>query len=323
VPIQRRSGEQPAPGAPIGAPGATLERVIPFHFTAADGSRQPEQRESYLDLMRTLYGEFDDLSWLDGGIQVSYHDMADAVFRGLGPALDGVDLVVTVQASPDFRLQSFPGCRLTDLLPGDPFMFGVSEQGVAGPFLALRIAVDRLARGLSRRALVLVMEQSSLPPDAAAIRPAHDVAVAIVLGPDGPVPIGSPGKREGGGAPSPLRLGRPVLTVTSRVGMDTPVAALDGPVDPGSPGDDADVLVVGHNLADIVPGPGVTVIRGAPGHACADVWLALARLLAAGGTPGGRVRVVDQDPVLPYLCSVDLTLPIAAEAALREPELVR
>ena len=213
--IQRRSGEQPVAGAPIGAPAATLERVIPFWFTPGDGSGQPEQRDTYLDLMRTLYGEFDDLSWLDGGALVSYHDMADAVVRGLGPALDGVDLVVTVQASPDCRQQSFPGCHLTDLLPGDPFMFGISEQGVAGPFLALRMAIDRLTRGLSRRALVLVLEQSTLPPDAAAIRPAHDVAVAIVVGPDGPVPIG-----------------RPVLTVTGRTGLDTPVTTVGGPVDP-------------------------------------------------------------------------------------------
>jgi hypothetical protein len=311
VPIQRRSGEQPVPGAPIGAPGTTLERVIPFWFTHGDGSRQPEQRATYLDLMQTLYGEFDDLSWLDGGALVSYHDMADAVVRELGSALDGVDLVVTVHASPDCRQQSFPGCRLTDLLPGDPFMFGVSEQGVAGPFLALRMAYDRLTRGLSHRALVLVMEQSTLPPDAAAIRPAHDVAVAIVLGPDGPVPIG-----------------RPALTVTGRAGLDTPVTAVGGPVDAAAPGDDAEALVVGHNLADLVPGPGVTVTRGAPGHACAGVWLALARLLADGsGTPGGRVLVVDQDPVLPYLCSVDVTLPVTAvpeltaRSVLREPEL--
>lgn len=311
MPTQWRSGEQPVAGAPTGAPATTLERVIPFWFAAGDGAYQPEQRDTYLDLMQTLYGEFDDLSWLDGGALVSYHDMADTVFRALGPALDGVDLVVTVQASPDCRQQSFPGCRLTDLLPGDPLMFGISEQGVAGPFLALRMAVDRLTRGLSHRALVLVMEQSTLPPDAAAIRPAHDVAVAIVLGPDGPVPIG-----------------RPILTVTGRAGLDTPVTTIGEPVDPASPGDDAAALVVGHNLADIVPGPGVTVTRGAPGHACAGVWLALARLLADnGGTPGGRVLVVDQDPVLPYLCSVDLTLPViavpelAARPAQRESEL--
>jgi hypothetical protein len=260
--------------------------------------------------MEALYGRFDDLSWLDGGTLVNYHTMADTVVDQLGPALAGVDLVITVQASPDSRQQSFPAARLADILPGEPFVFGVSEQGVAGPYLALRMAVDRIGRGLSHRALILVMEQSTLPPDAAAIRPEHDVAVAIVVGPDGSVPIG-----------------RPAITVTRRTGTATAAAATGEPVNRAS--DDVALLVVGDNLADLVPGPGVTVTRGAPGHVCAGVWLALARLLAGGASPpGGRVLVVDQDPVLPYLCSVDLILPAAAmpspvaRSVLREPEPV-
>lgn len=311
MPIQRRSGEQPVPGASKGAPGTTLERLVPFWFAAAAADAR-EHRDTYLTLMETLYGRFDDLSWLDDGKLVNYHDMADTVVRELGPALAGVDLVITVQASPDSRQQSFPAARLADILPGDPFVFGVSEQGVAGPFLALRMAVDRIGRGLSHRALILVMEQSTLPPDAAAIRPEHDVAVAIVVGPNGSVPIG-----------------RPTITVTGRAGPATAVVATGEPVDPAVPGDDAAALVVGDNLADLVPGPGVSVTRGGPGHACAGVWLALARLLTEGtGPSGGRVLVVDQDLTLPYLCSVDLTLPVGAASSvvvasvLREPEPV-
>lgn len=290
---------------------ATIERVIPFWFSRRDAVALGEHRDTYLNLMESIYGSFADLSWLDGGTMVSYHDMADTIARELAPELADVDLVITVQASPDCRQQSFPGCRLVDLMPGDPFLFGISEQGIAGPFVALRLAVDRLARGDSRRALILILEQATLPPDAGAILPAHDVAVAMLVGPDGVIPVG-----------------RPVVTVAGRSGATAPTS-LRMPVvprPPAHPGGDADVLVVGAGLADLQPGHGVSVVRGGEGHTCAGVWLALAGYLEHGEIPEGTtVLVTDQDPVLPYVCSVDLALPVGASTTgiHRERELVR
>lgn len=170
----------------------TLERVVPFFFTAADSRSGPEHIGPFRDHMASLYGDFPDLSWLEHGTLVSFHDMVRVVAEKLAAELAGVDLVITVDARPDCRMQSMAGCVLADLVPGNPFMLGISEQGIAGPFLALRIALDRMARGESTRALILIMEQSTLPPDRTPVRSGRDVAVALLLGPDGPLVLGRP-----------------------------------------------------------------------------------------------------------------------------------
>jgi hypothetical protein len=169
-----------------------LERLAVLTFTDPVPAPDPDERASLRNHMTALYGELADPSWPDGGALVSYHHMARAVVGELGPDLTGVDLVIIVDASPDCRHQSFAGPVLTALLPGDPVMLGISEQGVAGPFTALRVAWQYLNSGAARRALVVVMEQSTLPPAAGADRVGQDVAVAMVLGPDGVVRLGLP-----------------------------------------------------------------------------------------------------------------------------------
>ncbi|MFI9526054.1 hypothetical protein [Micromonospora rosaria] len=305
MPVLRRLGEPTGLAAPGDAAGPALERIVPFTFTEAGPPPVADELAAFLDHMESLYGTFADRSWLTDGPKVSYHHMVRTVVDTLGPALADVDLVLTVDASPDCRHQSFPGSLLAELLPGDPMMMGISEQGVAGPFTALRIAHHQLTTGGARRALVVVMEQQTLPPDDAAVRPTRDVAVALLLGPDGGVPVG-----------------RPQLTVTR-----------GGPADPAPPVA-ADLVVAGAGLDD--PPAGVPVVRAPAGHPCLGVWLALAGLLGAeplsgdapGGVadparplpvgreplPGGRVLVTDRDPTLPYRCGITLTLPAPPRA---------
>ncbi|MFD9871298.1 hypothetical protein [Streptomyces niveus] len=340
------------------AAGPSIERVIPFAFTAADSGGNDTR--AFRDHVESVYGTLPDFSWLEDGTAVSYHDMARVIARELAAELADIDLVITVDGSPDCRHQSFPSCLLSDLMPGDPMLLGISEQGVAGPFTALRVAYDRLADGSSRRALVLVMEQSTLPPDDRAVRPARDVAVALLLGPDGAIP-----------------LERPVVTVDGRGRMTAgaPEAAGDSPGGPYAPGpclqspawpaapDTAPRRVVGvgqvrpvrdrssalrctaPDAADpalradgaplktgpradgVVAGAGLTgplrdtvLARAEPGHPCAGVWLALAGLLErADGHPGGRVLIADRDPVLPYHCGLLLTLPAGRAPARVAP----
>jgi hypothetical protein len=264
----------------------TLERIAVLTFTDPAPAPDADERQSLRDHMTALYGRLADPSWPDGGALVSYHHMARAVAGELGPELSGVDLVITVDASPDCRHHSFAGPVLADLLPGDPALIGVSEQGVAGPFTALRIAWRYLDSGAARRALIVVMEQSTLPPAAGAGRVAQDVAVAMVLGPDGAV-----------------RLGLPEVTATRSVPAGRNV---DRAVDR-----DVDVVVAGAgtagNLAE------VPVLRAADGHPCAGVWLVLADLLG-GRHDGGRILVTDDDPTLPYRCAMTVTRPAGHRA---------
>ncbi|MDX3854833.1 hypothetical protein [Streptomyces sp. AK02-01A] len=307
MPATGHSGTRRSPAAQGGAAGLRLERVIPFAFTAADRGSESNDQRAYRDHVESIYGPLGDFSWLEDGVAVSYHDMVRVIHRELAAELAGIDLIITVDASPDCRHQSFPASLLSDLVPGDPLLMGISEQGVAGPFTALRIAVDRLASGSSHRALVLVMEQSTLPPDDKAVRPARDVAVALLLGPRGTMP-----------------LDRPLITATGRGGAAAPSDAARPAAGSGPAEREARVLVAGAGLGDLVPGPDVRLTRAAEGHPCAGVWLALAALLERGDAPGGQILIADRDPVLPYLCSVRITLPaepsMAAHAQSRQKE---
>ncbi|MFD5895311.1 hypothetical protein [Streptomyces sp. NPDC060366] len=309
MPLTPHPGTRRSPAARDGAAGPSIERVIPFAFTAADSGGNDTR--PYRDHVESVYGALPDFSWLEDGTAVSYHDMARVIARELAADLVDIDLVITVDGSPDCRHQSFPSCLLADLMPGDPMLLGISEQGVAGPFTALRIAYDRLADGSSRRALVLVMEQSTLPPDDRAVRPARDVAVALLLGPDGAIP-----------------LERPVVTVDGLRAADgrrtagAPKPAEEGADRPYAPR--ADGVIAGAGLTG--PLRDTVLARAEPGHPCAGVWLALAGLLErADGRPGGRVLLADRDPVLPYQCGLLLTLPAGrapARVAPRRKELV-
>ncbi|WDZ83422.1 hypothetical protein [Micromonospora cathayae] len=296
MPVLRRLGGSTGPVAPGDAAGPALERIVGFTFAPDPGpAPTAEERKPFVDHMESLYGPLDDLSWLTEGARVSYHDMVRTVVDDLGPALTDVDLVVTVDATPDCRHQSFPGALLTELLPGDPLMMGVTEQGVAGPFTALRIAHQQLRAGQARRALILVMEQSTLPPGGT--RPAHDVAVALLLGPDGTVAVDAPTLVVTRTGPGPAD-----LSTAARPGADLPTEDRAGADLP-----EVDLIVAGAGPESV---PAGVPVRHAPtGHPCAGVWLALADLLADPHRPAGRVLVTDRDPVLPYRCAVTLTLP--------------
>jgi hypothetical protein len=178
-------------------------------------------------------------------------------------------------------------------------VLGISEQGVAGPFTALRTAAEMIAGGVARRALILVLEQSTLPPGGP--RPAADLAVALLLSAEGDGPL----------------LGRPTVTVSGR--FETAAEALS----PRTGADEraeaefglaARTLVLGEALADLEPAPGVSVLRSEPGHPCAGVWLALAELLADGAAIDDSILIADRDPRLPYVCSM-LISPADARAA--------
>ncbi|MEY9870941.1 hypothetical protein ABH931_000395 [Streptacidiphilus sp. MAP12-33] len=117
-------------------------------------------------------------SWLARGRGVTFEEMVELAAKAVDPA-EPVDLAVTVAATADCGDMGYPGSLLGHLLPGRPTVLGLADQGVAGPFTAVRVAADRIARGDAGRAVVLVLEQCRVPSE---VRPARDRAVLVVLG---------------------------------------------------------------------------------------------------------------------------------------------
>ncbi|MQY14766.1 hypothetical protein SRB5_49420 [Streptomyces sp. RB5] len=166
-----------------------LERIahVPAPAPGHGGTTPADLLEHALDL-EVLYGPHKNLDWLELGERVSYADLAEAVAGQLGDD-SGVDMLVTVTALPDCQARLLPGALLAIRLGGMPLVLGVNDQGAAGPFTALRLAANHLASGRFRRAAVVLMEQSTHPPEASYTPPPRAGAVVLVLGTDAGRPM--------------------------------------------------------------------------------------------------------------------------------------
>ncbi|WBB61542.1 hypothetical protein O7599_03010 [Streptomyces sp. WMMC500] len=178
---------------------------------AGHGGTTAADLSEYADDLETVYGPLPDRTWLDRGERVSYADLVTAAADVLGGTGSGVDLLLTVTPVPDCQARVLPGCLLAELLGGRPLVIGVNDQGAAGPFTALRLARGRIAGGEARRAAVVVMEQSTLPPEPGYALPPGSGAVVVVLGADsgadfGPDSGAGPARRAGPGSGTGLRL---------------------------------------------------------------------------------------------------------------------
>ena len=176
------------------APGGAVLRVrgvvdVPVDdlVPVGDGTRR-----SVAEDLRYVYGEDQPTDWLETGPGRDYPTMIRAARSALAERglLDDVRLVVLVVTTPDLQHERLLGGFVADLFDDRPYTFCVTEQGLAGPFTALRLAHEELAHGgpqgvgLGGDALVLVLEQCTLPPTATRV-PARDRVVALVVGHDG------------------------------------------------------------------------------------------------------------------------------------------
>ncbi|GAA4435740.1 hypothetical protein ACFQV2_21980 [Actinokineospora soli] len=248
VPATGHTG--PPPGPAPAAPG--LDLVSVHRFTAADSTSGPHEIGLFDTQTAAIHGPLDP-AWQAGKPFVTFHDMARRVHAEVD--LTGVDLVVVVDASPDCRHQSLPACHLSDLMGSDPLIIGITDQGPTAPFTALRVAYDRVAAGRSGAALVLVLEQSTLPPEDGSPAPDGDTAVALLVRPGGQLPISRP-----------------------RITPSTGRTHLDAMSDAGS------------TLTGWMPS---TYVDAVPGHVCAGPWVALAAHLA--DAQRGGVLVAGRD----------------------------
>jgi hypothetical protein len=143
---------------------------------------------------RLLYGQECDLSHVDSGWGNPYGAMAESVVAALGLRRDAtagpgsaVDSTIVAYDGMDCGPREHLGCRLTEVVSGRPRTFGVSGQGAAGPFTAMRIAGILVSSGRARRVLVLMLEHGQVPVDGGLPVPQRDLAVGFVVGAEGPV----------------------------------------------------------------------------------------------------------------------------------------
>ncbi|MDQ2586707.1 hypothetical protein [Saccharothrix yanglingensis] len=107
----------------------------------------------------------------------SYGEMAKALVAAV-PADEPVDLLVLAFSVHDMWPGRATATYLSHLCPGAPLSFALCDQGSATPFTGLRVI---RAHG-ARRALLVVVEQASLPYASAAPLPAGHRGVALLFG---------------------------------------------------------------------------------------------------------------------------------------------
>jgi hypothetical protein len=186
----------------------------------------------------------------------AYPDMVPELLDDLGA--EPFDVVVLAAAVPDLDPWRSAATRLNDVLPGSPLLFEVSDQGSGATFTALRLAGEYAARHGYRRALVLGMDQKTLPYETGEAVLGGDAAVALVL-------------ERGGG--------------TISVGQVCDV-------DPGEVPDVFADLLAGVVPTTIVAGSGVgtlgtfDAVGVTAGFPCTGLW----------STPHGRTAYLDYDP---------------------------
>ncbi|WP_171467180.1 hypothetical protein [Cellulosimicrobium sp. 72-3] len=273
-------------------------------------------RRSVAEDLRYVYGEDQPTDWLEDGPGRDYPTMIRAARAALGgrSLLDDVRLVVLVVTTPDLQHERLLGGFVADLFDGGPSTFCVTEQGLAGPFTALRLAGELLADGGSGvgpvggpgvgsgdaasggTAVVLVLEQCTLPPAETRV-PARDRVVALVVARDG---AGRP--VEGLSVARAPRGPRPA-------GRGAPAGSSDAP---RGAGPDVRRVVLGVDVdpADVPLLDGDVVRHADPGAAATGVW----EVLADDDAPDAPVVLHERCVELGYRCSLALGPRSAATA---------
>jgi hypothetical protein len=235
----------------------------------ADDDRRAEMAEYFADMTRPFGTE------PDGGLSgQSYGEMAKALVAAT--ATEPLDLLVLAFSIHDMWPGRATATYLSHLCPGTPLSFAICDQGSAAPFTALRVIRD----SRPRRALLIVVEQATLPYACAATPPVADRGVAMLFGDDTGARI------------TDLRQHQDVAP-----GAVAELASLQ--VKELSAGYRRVRLVSGAALAMAWPGhPGDSVPAGQP---ATGPWWHIGEALTGAAD---LVVVADYDPDLRYLCLV-------------------
>lgn len=170
---------------------AIARRVFPGEAAIGADPAHRERLRAYLEDLVRPAGLSVHADVVDRGAGHSYGEMAEAL---LGPVLGedrAVDLIVLAHAVPDVTPGRATAAYLSHLCPGNSMAFAVCDQGTAAPFTGLKIISEYARTGGCPRALLLILEQATLPYDAppgTAVPDAHTGVALLWQSDDGPAP---------------------------------------------------------------------------------------------------------------------------------------
>ncbi|WP_158883749.1 hypothetical protein [Amycolatopsis anabasis] len=273
-----------APGIPPGAKEIPLGLTLSVSRVFEAGRPYDPGLVQYFADLAKLYGLRHRDDYFTRVHRNTFTELIQGALDGLGALDDPVDLVVLAHSTPDAE-PGWPACYLADALPGDPLALAVSDQGVTAAFTALRIVADYSTVDDFRRAIVVLLDQTTLmndehPPAGIAL-PEQDSVVALVLD-----------RKPGAGR----------LTVRQLTDVGAPEAGATVAEllrERALP-----VAVLGPDLAAATEAPpDAEIVAVAPGRPCSGTW---AHFLEHRQT-GRSMVIADYDPALRYLgiCTVD------------------
>ena len=125
--------------------------------------QHPPTSAFYQDLLAPFGVPFDE-GLLRAGRNVSHQDLVDRLIEDDRVRSCAPELIIVSSALPDVHPFTTVASHLNMLVGGGTATsFGISEQGLAGPFTALRIATSFADAGRCQQALIAVVEQTTLP----------------------------------------------------------------------------------------------------------------------------------------------------------------
>jgi 4-hydroxymandelate oxidase len=273
---------------------AVARRVFDGH---ADSARHPAYRAYLADMVRP-YGLAVQAEALDQGRGQSYGDMAGALIAEVAAEGQPADLLVLAFAVPDVTPWRCTAAHLSQLCPGAPMAFAVSDCGTTAGFTGLRLIRAQAGGAASPRALLIVAEQSAVNHElpAGVTAPARHVCVALRCDQAGPGRVDS------------VRV-RPGVARSQAAGLlATGLAEL-------AAGRHDVTVIAGAELAQAA-GPAARplaaeVILAPAGQPCTGVWWEVAGRLDGWAARGRRVLVADYDPLPGRFClaAIDVTGP--------------
>lgn len=227
----------------------------------------------YRDLVEP-FGSTVDEQLLRDGRNVFHKDLVDQLVDSEGIEV-AADLVIVTHALPDVHPFTAVASHLNMLLGGGAQSFSISEQGLAAPFTALRIISAYQRGGRSERAVLAVLEQTTLPT---------------------PHPLVDSGDLVDSGALLVFERGAGLQVggVEAFVDAEATSARLK---DLAAAGGVDTLIVLGPWVEEQAIGSDARVHRVPPGSYCTSVWLDLAQYWREWQTGYRQVVLCDIDPL--------------------------
>lgn len=228
--------------------------------------RDEQRLAFYRDLVEPFGSEVDE-TVLGQAPQRSHHDLIDRLVDGISSHRP--EMVVLAHALPDIHPFSVPGTYLVRMLGGSGVPVGISQQGLAAPFTALRV----LSAYQHTETALAVLEQTTLPTRFPLVHDNNlvDSGVLLLFGGEGGPTLGE------------------VRAADDEAGLQAELSELV--TDPA-----ATLLVLGPWCTTAVLPDGVPVHRAGPGSYCTSVWLALAEHWQTWQRTYAAVILCDTEP---------------------------